>query len=117
MSPKTPKLLDDIRDAAAFIRQVTEGKTLDSYRDDRVLRQAVERNFEIIGEAVGRLVRTDPHTAARIGDHTQIIAFRNVLSHGYDLVDSVQVWGVIKHDLPRLENQVTQLLREAPPLD
>jgi len=60
MQPKTPKLLDDIRDAAAFIRQVTAGKTLDAYRADRVLRQAVERNFEILGEAVSRLARTDP---------------------------------------------------------
>ena len=69
MQPKTPKLLDDIRDAAAFIRQVTDGKSLDAYRADRVLRQAVERNFEILGEAVFRLARTDPQTAARIGDH------------------------------------------------
>jgi uncharacterized protein with HEPN domain len=60
MQPKTPKLLDDIRDAAAFIRQVTNGKTLDGYRADRVLEQAVERNFEILGEAVNRLARTDP---------------------------------------------------------
>jgi uncharacterized protein with HEPN domain len=116
MQPKTPKLLDDIRDAAVFIRQVTDGKTLDVYRADRVLRQAVERNFEILGEAMGRLARMDPETAARIGDHPQIIAFRNVLIHGYDLVDDAQVWGVISHDLPRLEQQVIQLLGEAPPL-
>jgi uncharacterized protein with HEPN domain len=44
------------------------------------------------------------------------LAFRNVLIHGYDLIDDVQVWGVITHDLPRLEQQVTQLLGEAPPL-
>ena len=69
MQPKTPKLLDDIRDAAVFIRQVTGGKTLEAYRADRLLRQAVERNFEIIGEAVSRLARADAATAARIGDH------------------------------------------------
>jgi uncharacterized protein with HEPN domain len=115
MQPKTPKLLDDIRDAAAFIRQVTDGKPLDAYRADRILRQAVERNFEILGEAVSRLARTDPETAARIGDHPQIIAFRNVLIHGYDLIDHAQVWGVITQDLPRLEEQVMRLLSEAPP--
>ena len=115
MEPKTPKLLDDIRDAAAFIRQLTQGKTLAAYGADRMLRQAVERNFEILGEAVGRLARTDPQTAARIGDHPQIIAFRNVLIHGYDLVDDTQVWEVISHDLPRLEQQVLQILSEAPP--
>src|SRR5438874_7875552 len=115
MQPKTPKLLDDIRDAAAFIRQATDGKTLEAYRADRLLRQAVERNFEIIGEVVGRLARTDPDVAARIGDHPQIIAFRNVLIHGYDLIDIAQVWQVLTHDLPRLEQQVAQLLSEGSP--
>jgi uncharacterized protein with HEPN domain len=112
MQPKTPKLLDDIRDAVAFIRQATDGKALEVYRNDRMLRQAVERNFEIIGEAVGRLARIDPETAACIGDHPQIIAFRNVLIHGYDLIDDAQVWSVITQDLPRLERQVTELMRE-----
>jgi uncharacterized protein with HEPN domain len=113
MKPKTPKLLDDVRDAAAFIRQVTDGKTLGAYGADRLLRQAVERNFEIIGEAISRLARVDPDIAARIGDHPQIIAFRNVLIHGYDLINDAQVWQVITHDLPRLEQQVSELLREA----
>jgi uncharacterized protein with HEPN domain len=55
MQPKTPKLLEDIRDAAAFIRDSVRGKTLDDYHGDRLLRQAIERNFEIIGEAIKRL--------------------------------------------------------------
>jgi uncharacterized protein with HEPN domain len=115
MQPKTPKLLDDVRDAAAFIGQVTAGKALEAYRSDRLLRHAVERNFEIIGEAISRLARTDPEVAARIGDHPQIIAFRSVLIHGYDLIDDAQVWQVLTHDLPRLEQQVTELLREGKP--
>jgi uncharacterized protein with HEPN domain len=115
MQPKTPKLLADVRDAAAFITQITSGKTLEAYRADRLLRQAVERNFEIIGEAVGRLTRIDPEIAARIGDHPQIIAFRNVLIHGYDLIDDAQVWRVITSDLPRLEQQVSEILSEHAP--
>jgi len=115
MQPKTPKLLDDIRDAAAFIRQITQDKTVHAYRTDRTLRQAVERNFEIIGEAVSRLARTDPESAGRIGDHPQIIAFRNLLIHGYDLIDDAQVWRVISQDLPRLEQQVIEMLREGKP--
>ena len=110
MEPKSPKLLEDVRDAAAFVRQATEGKTLDDYRNDRLLRQAIERNFEIIGEAVGRLAKADPATASKIGDYQQIISFRNVLIHGYDLVDEAQVWQVIRTNLPTLEAEVSALL-------
>ncbi len=84
---------------------------LETYRADWTLRQAVERNFEIIGEAVTRLARIDPESAGRIGDYPQIIAFRNLLIHGYDLIDDAQVWQVITQDLPRLERQVIELLR------
>ncbi len=105
MHPRSPKLLEDIRDAAAFIRQVTQGLTLDDYRGNRLLRHAVERNFEIIGEAIKRLATADPRTAARIGDYRQIIAFRNVLIHGYDLVDFDLVWQAV-------ETQVVTLLRD-----
>jgi uncharacterized protein with HEPN domain len=110
MERKTPKLLQDISDAAAFIRQVTANKTLDDYQSDRLLRQAVERNFEIIGEAVGRLAKLDPSTAARIGAYQQIISFRNLLIHGYDLIDEAQVWQVIHTSLPILESEVAALL-------
>jgi len=63
MLPKSPKLLDQIRDAAAFIREVTRAKNVKDFENDRLLRQAVERNLEIIGEAVGRLARDDAATA------------------------------------------------------
>src|SRR3990172_997983 len=113
MERKSPKLLEDIRDAAAFVRQVVETKTLDEYRRDRLLRQAIERNFEIIGEAVGRLAKVDPATAAKIGEYQQIISFRNVLIHGYDLIDEAQVWEVIRQNLPKLEAEVSALLADA----
>jgi uncharacterized protein with HEPN domain len=114
MQPKTPKLLRDLCDAAAFILESTRGKTLDDYRADRLLRNAVERNFEIIGEAMKRLAGLDPATAGRIAEYPRIIAFRNVLIHGYDLVDHAQVWGVVVGQVPELHEQLTALLREAP---
>ncbi|MBI4757040.1 MAG: DUF86 domain-containing protein [Betaproteobacteria bacterium] len=110
MQHRSPKLLEDVRDAAAFIHDVTSGRTLDEYEGDRLLRQAVERNFEIIGEAVKRLAQHDPQTASKIGDHTQIIAFRNVLIHGYDLVDHALVWSVIENQIPSLLHDVEALL-------
>jgi uncharacterized protein with HEPN domain len=113
MHRKSPKLLEDIRDAAAFAQQVIAGKSLDDYSRDRLLRQAIERNFEIIGEAVGRLAKADPETAARLSEHEQIISFRNLLIHGYDLIDNAQVWRVIQNDLPKLQVEATSLLSEA----
>jgi len=110
MRPKSPKVLEDIRDAAAFIRDAVRGKTLEDYRDNRLLRQAIERNFEIIGEAIRRLAQDDPETAAGIGDYRQIIAFRNVLIHGYDLVDHALVWSAIEHQVPALLRDIEMLL-------
>jgi uncharacterized protein with HEPN domain len=107
---RTPKTLEDIRDAASFVLSITEGKTLNDYSEDRLLRQAIERNFEIIGEAVGRLARNDPATAARLSEHERIIAFRNILIHGYDLVDDELVWDTIQSKLPALFSEVEGLL-------
>lgn len=113
MRPKSPKLLEDIRDGATFVREVTQGRTLDDYSKDRLLRQAVERNFEIIGEAVRRLAQHDPETAARIGDYQRIIAFRNILIHGCDLVNHALVWSTIETELVLLLDEIEKLLAEA----
>lgn len=90
----------------------TENKMLADYSGDRLLRQAVERNLEIVGEAVGRLRRKDPSTASRLSEHERIVAFRNVLIHGYDLVDDELVWDTIQTKLPVLLAEVENLLRE-----
>jgi uncharacterized protein with HEPN domain len=110
MQPKTPKLLEDIRDAAVFIREATQGRTLDDYQRERLLRQAIERNFEIIGEAVNRLAQHDPGTARRISKQRQIVGFRNVLTHGYDLIDHRLVWSTIEEEVPVLLAEVEALL-------
>lgn len=90
------KTLDDIHDAASFIPEASTGKVLEDYRNDRLLKQAIERNFEVAGEAIGRLSREAPEAAGRIGEYERIIAFRNVLIHGYDLVDDDLVWDTIR---------------------
>ena len=59
MQTKTPKLLNDRRDSAAFILAAVSNKSLDDYHGDRVLRRAIERSFEIIGEAMIRLAEHD----------------------------------------------------------
>ena len=76
--------------------------------------QAVERNFEIIGEAIRRLRDHDPKVADAISESPRIISFRNTLIHGYDLVDDALVWDVIKHKLPVLQREIEVLMQQSP---
>ena len=109
---RTPRTLEQIRDSVSFVLTALEDKTLTDYSGDRLLRQAVERNLEIVGEAVGRLRRDDPDTVSRLSEHERIVAFRNVLIHGYDLVDDELVWDTIETKLPVLLSEVEELLQE-----
>lgn len=110
MRPESAKFLEDIREAGETVVEVTAGKTLDDYLRDKVLRLAVERCFEIIGEAMRRLDERDPASTAKITDFARIIAFRNVLIHGYSLVKHDLVWSVIGNELPRLLREVRALM-------
>lgn len=96
------KLLHDIEQAARRIVDFTSGKSVGDYAADMLLRSAVERQFEIIGEAVNRLDKANPGLAAQIRSHKKIIAFRNILIHGYDIVSDKVVWNTIEIDLPML---------------
>jgi uncharacterized protein with HEPN domain len=106
------KALEDVQDCASFVISAAEGKELSDYRGDRLLRQAIERNLEIIGEAIGRVARFDPAKASRVSEHRRIIAFRNRLIHGYDLLDDELVWETVNTEVPVLLLEVEGLLRE-----
>lgn len=82
---------------------------------NRLLKAAVERNFEIIGEALNRISKIDPASAERIPECRSIIGFRNVLIHGYNDIDYDRVWQIIQADVPPLREVVLQLLKEAGP--
>ena len=110
MQPRTPKLLEDIRDARQFILDVVTDIAVADFKANRMLCQAVERNFEIIGEAMNRIRKADPSTARDISGYPQIVAFRNVLIHAYDSIDHDVVWHVIQGNLPGLLGEVEQLL-------
>lgn len=110
LEPK--KFLYDIAGAAEQIAAFTSGRTLSDYESDAMLRSAVERQFEIIGEALGQLSRQDESLAARITGYRHIIAFRNILVHGYAQVDDRLVWDIVESRLPVLRREVTALLEE-----
>jgi len=105
MRIEAKKLLEDVRRAAEHISRFVEGKDLSQYVADGLLRSAVERQFEIIGEALNRLRKTDRPAADQITHTSRIIAFRNILIHGYDLVDHEVVWDVTETHLPVLRRQ------------
>ncbi|EME62862.1 hypothetical protein G352_16030 [Rhodococcus ruber BKS 20-38] len=88
MRPEAPGLLWDARKAARLIAQSVADRTWHEYESDAMLRSAVERQFEIIGEALNRLSRLDSDTATLIPDLPRIVAFRNVLIHGYAVIEN-----------------------------
>lgn len=110
MELKCLKWLDDVWQATELIQQVTSGITEADYLRDRFLRCGVERNFEIIGEALNRIRKADPTLAAQIPDIDKIVAFRNLVIHGYDLIRDEDVWAIIQNNLPSLTKIVTGLI-------
>ena len=106
------KLLADMQRAGFLVQQYTKGKTIEDYRRESLLRAGVERQFEIIGEALARLVKLDASTAQRISEYRRIISFRNVLIHGYDAITDSVVWDIMETKLPALLAELTVLLKE-----
>lgn len=102
----------DVLEAAENIQSFMAGRDRTVYDDDLLLRSAVERQLQIMGEALSRLRREDAAVAARVPDAAKIIGFRNVLVHGYDIVDREQVWTAITIEVPKLIVSTTGLLAE-----
>jgi uncharacterized protein with HEPN domain len=113
MRLEAKKYLFDIQRAASLLTEFTAGKGFDAYQNNAMLRAAVEREFEIIGEALAQLAKLDASVAARITDHRRIISFRNILIHGYADVDDRLVWDIVESKLPVLRYEVEALLKPA----
>jgi uncharacterized protein with HEPN domain len=94
--------LFDILEAGRAVRGFVDGKSFNDYVVDELLRSAVERKFEIMGEALNRMRRDAPQILEKIPNHRDIISFRNILAHGYDSVDDQIVWGIIQENLDDL---------------
>lgn len=79
-----------------------------------MLRSAVERQLEIVGEALRQLLQQSPDLEGTFHGAPEIIAFRNRLAHGYADLDHAVVWGVVEEDLPPLVEQLTTVLAAEP---
>jgi uncharacterized protein with HEPN domain len=110
MPPKSRKLLEDLRSAASDIAAYTRSRTLAEYLADKQFRWSIERGFEIIGEALSQLKKCDPALAAKIGEHRKIVSYRNVLIHGYSVVNDEKTWDIVQNDLPILRRDLDNLL-------
>ena len=107
MPHRLAKLLLDIRISCEEIIEFCKSKDLDNLRSERMLQLALEREFEIIGEALVRIERIDADKLSlSIPDYRKIIGFRNLVAHGYDLIDDVILWDLATNHVPDLLEKI-----------
>ncbi len=110
-------LLADVDQAAEHIVHFTESMHREAYLADARTQAAVERKFEIIGEALNFLSKVSPEIAERIPTMRVVVDFRNMLIHGYAVVIPERVWDYVVNDLPELHRIIKALLSEMDPPD
>ena len=106
--------LFDIIQACDEIEKFTQDMSLKQYSSSSMVKAAVERKFLVIGEAMMRMKREYPEILAPITDYEKIIGFRNVLVHGYDIIDDATVWSAVRDSMPTLRREVEKILGEVP---
>ncbi len=103
------KLFDDILEAINETQTFCGGKTFQHFQMDRGLQLIVERELEIMGEALARLRRDHPDLANQVTDIHKIIALRNVLAHGYDILELEILWDIIENKIQPLKEAIEKL--------
>ena len=113
MQREVAKLLWDAADAAGAVAEVTSGRTLPEYLDDRHLRGTVERHLEIAGEALRQALLLDEALEQRITGIRGVIGLRHRLAHAYRDTDNTVIWRIVLGDLPLLRRELEALLPPA----
>lgn len=109
MQLEAKKFLFDINESIDSINQYLKDKRdFNVYQNDKLLRRGIERELEIIGEAINRLLKIDP--TLKIDNARKIVDLRNWVIHGYDKIDDVVIWGIVSRQIPLLKKQVEELL-------
>ena len=103
-------LLSDILFAANKIKDFLEGCTEQDLHNDEKLCLSIERLFEILGEALKRLHKINEDISKQISDYRHIIDFRNILAHGYDIIEISIIWNIATTKLDTLIEEVSGLL-------
>jgi len=109
---ETAKRLHDAITACARIEEFVADADLGRYQENELLRSAVERKFEIVGEALSQAIRGDETLEDRIPHLQRILGMRNRISHGYDDVHDEIVWDAIQNHIPDLKRTLERELGE-----
>jgi uncharacterized protein with HEPN domain len=100
-------ILNAINEIELFLGATTD---FTLYQNDLKTKRAIERNLEIIGEAMSRILNQDD--TLQLSNSRKIVDTRNRIIHGYDTVSDEVLWGIIINHLPTLKVEVEQLLAE-----
>lgn len=74
-------------------------KSFEEYKDNPLLKRAIERNLEIIGEAINRILKEQPDV--KIENAKRIVGLRNQIIHAYDNISDENIWAIVMNNLPR----------------
>ena len=114
MDKKALKWLFDVKTSIEEIYNYFADEKLDfdEYSKNSMRKRAVERNLEIIGEAINRILKTDPTFSTKITDAIAIIGLRNQVIHAYDSISDETIWSILTNHLPILKIEIDELLEE-----
>lgn len=108
-----PKVcLFDALSACKYIIDFTSSISYEDYLNDAKTRFAVERQFEILGEAINRVKKLSPDLLDKITDWQEVIAFRNIVIHAYDKLNDGIVFDAAINDIPTLHDELENILKD-----
>ncbi len=109
MQHKILKYLLDIESVILEIEaiKIKSENNFANFMSDIILQRAIERDLEIIGEAIRKIVEIEP--SIQISASKNIIGLRNIISHAYDSVEPEMIWGIIQKNIPVLSNEIKMI--------
>lgn len=110
MQEKVHKWLYDIKLAIDEIESffIDRPKSFEEYKNNPLLKRAIERNLEIIGEAVSRVIKEQPDI--KIENAKRIVGLRNQIIHAYDNISDENIWAIVMNNLPKLKSDIESLI-------